>query len=243
MRTPSLRFIRLAAILSFLAAISVELLQSIPQPVPFGHALGEIIRNLGYAFAAAYLFHFVMIELPQSERERHALKLCESAILTIVDAPASLARRLMKIDDTLGAGTARTRADVIMMLGSSTGVISFGGTPVSLSNCIETLRQLMAESLSEIEGQFPFLPPSLQQALMGVKHAASVELKAPNGSLIVDASSPRNLDDDVLGLVAILDASQEVALSLMKESPDRSIRKRLKPFARALVPLGKAGRS
>lgn len=238
MRTPSLRWIRLSAVLLFLAAMSVELLQSIPEIVPFGHALGEIIRNLGYALAAAYLFHFVMIELPQSERERLALRLCEPKILTIIEAPSSLVRRVMKGGGVEGSGVARTRLELIKALKSLGGVVWLGGTPVSLANLIETLRQLIAGSMSEIGGQVPFLPPSLQQALMGVRHAASIAPESRVGSFNVDPGSPD--DDEILKLVAMLSASRELALALVRESPDKSIRMRLKPFTRAPIPTAEA---
>lgn len=54
----------------FVLAGSTELLQSVPEVLPIGHALGEVIRNLAYAIVGALIFQWLVVELPARELRR-----------------------------------------------------------------------------------------------------------------------------------------------------------------------------
>lgn len=53
-----------------LVAATIELAQSVPEVVPGGHGLGEIVRNLSYAIVGALVFQWLVVELPARERRR-----------------------------------------------------------------------------------------------------------------------------------------------------------------------------
>lgn len=53
-----------------LLAAAIELLQSVPEVLPSGHAIGEVVRNLAYAIVGALIFQWLVVELPARERRR-----------------------------------------------------------------------------------------------------------------------------------------------------------------------------
>lgn len=60
----------LSAMLGFVFA--VELARYVPEFVPGGAAVGEVLRNLAYALIGATLFHWLIVELPARRRRRRS---------------------------------------------------------------------------------------------------------------------------------------------------------------------------
>lgn len=67
-----------------LVAFFVEFLQMWPQWIPGGHALGEVLRNLAYAIAAALLFHWIVVKIPEERRQRAAHESHAMAFKTLI---------------------------------------------------------------------------------------------------------------------------------------------------------------
>ena len=55
-----------------LIAAFIEFAQYWPEVIPGGHALGEIVRNLAYALIGAVIFHWAVVEYPDSRRRLRA---------------------------------------------------------------------------------------------------------------------------------------------------------------------------
>lgn len=52
---------------------TIEILQAWPERIPMGHEVGEVARNLGYGIAAAFVFNWIMVEIPAKREERRIL--------------------------------------------------------------------------------------------------------------------------------------------------------------------------
>lgn len=86
--------IRVLCLAAGVGAIAVEFLQGIPELLPGTHAVGEVIRNLGYAFATAYIFYYFLEERPQQRRRRDAYANSERVLTRLVGAGPRLLESL-----------------------------------------------------------------------------------------------------------------------------------------------------
>ena len=81
---------RLRAISYMALAVAgvIEFLQSVPAPFEWMHPAGEVLRNVGYAVFAAYVFNFFLAELPQRRRAAAAIRASISALESIATKPS-----------------------------------------------------------------------------------------------------------------------------------------------------------
>lgn len=87
--------IRVLCLAAGVGAIAVEFLQGIPELWPGTHAVGEVIRNLGYAFATGYIFYYFLEERPQQRRRRDAYANSERVLTRLVRTGPGLLESLL----------------------------------------------------------------------------------------------------------------------------------------------------
>lgn len=68
------RITRFGFFASILIAFAIEASQSSPEVVTGAHAIGEVVRNLAYGYAAAYIFHVLVVTWPARARARRAYR-------------------------------------------------------------------------------------------------------------------------------------------------------------------------
>lgn len=66
--------LRIGFFASIVIALTIEYYQTTPELIRGGHALGEVFRNLAYGYAAAYIFHVLVVTLPARARARRAYR-------------------------------------------------------------------------------------------------------------------------------------------------------------------------
>lgn len=72
-------------------ALGVELAQYVPEYLPGGHAVGEIVRNLAYALIGAVVFHWLIVEIPGKRRRVATYAFNEMAFrLLLISGPGLL---------------------------------------------------------------------------------------------------------------------------------------------------------
>lgn len=215
----------------------MELLQAIPEAFPLAHGLGEIVRNLGYATAAAYIFHFAIVELPQMERTKVALRTTLPTVIAIIEAPSRLARVFLRVEADQAGHSLASAEEARACLRSVNSVASRNGVSLSFQNYIAQTSRSIIRSVSDVRGQFAYLPPDLQQALTQMETAAQLARSiADQPGEVLALKAPLPTDSEVDSAMGLLVAAQAMAISLSDTVTDKSAKDRLRPYTAFLIP-------
>jgi hypothetical protein len=220
MRPVSNRGLRAFAIFSLVASSAVEFLQAVPAPFEFMHAVGEVVRNLGYAIFAAYIFNYMIVELPQRRRAAAAIRASISELEAVATNSSRYFTELMRQSGVQLSRDVQEDSELVELvrkhLSDEAGEVS--PTPLDFA--------LLEYLLSSIDKGFNLINPFLV--------AYPPDLAAEVTHFRQKFASVRQYqaaDLTLLAFISPIRLGREFSQVLTRQVDDRSLRNLVEPYA------------
>jgi len=214
--------IRAVCVAGGVGAVTVELLQTQPEWFPYGHELGEVVRNIGYALVTAYAFYYFLQERPARDRRRVAYRRNFETLMRLGSAGSRLLENLVRnqraIIDTDVVSYEVAVCVVVQLSGRSEAL------PVTLSpfNALYSACIQIEESVKSLGHDENFMDDSVRQALKilgGLRERFKDDLAVKSVRLATGQTPlmemPATLKAYEPMFMAVVDASRDLLRSLI----------------------------
>lgn len=195
---------------------SIELAQYWPELVPGAHAIGELVRNLAYALIGAVIFHWIVVEYPESQRRRSSYVYHEldfQFLATVGLGLLNLTRHkagLLGIADSIDAWSQADVHEACAKVWQSTPSIYRQNRHAMLTYAVLGV----STSLDGLARSSAFFDPDVAQAIAQFPNNTGFQQLQ-----ILDVSSPQQAIRDGQIVWQLLEAGRRVYASLRDAAP------------------------
>ena len=213
---------------ALIASATIELLQGVPEALPFGHELGEIIRNLGYGIAAAFAFNWIIVDIPQRRHRERVIAAYWWSLnyLAIAGAILLASYRDSAPGDNYTTQTKEQLREFLSEVDLVEAVTPPSSVRVSSGGVNYVWSDPFARSLvlRDVEAHGRLLSPFLHRLPPEVADAAATLINFPARlSLDPIARPPGKLDAEVERIWEFVRLSRDVRRVLVQQIPERQI--------------------
>jgi hypothetical protein len=220
---PDMR-LRVFSFMALAVASVVEFLQIVPAPFEWMHPAGEILRNVGYAVFAAYVFNYFLAERPERRRAAAAIRASISALESIATKPSRFFAACLQSSGVVLSQDVRTDdelADVMLkQLSDEDGETNPSALDLAL---LDRLLREVEERFASISPHLGDFPPDLAADVSRLRERFAFTPKYLETGFTLSA------------FLQPLRLGREFAQILIRGVNDRSLRRLLKPYASSFV--------